>query len=112
MMSVLLSYAPLLLLTIAVELAVVAAMSPRGKRNDVLAACVALNLVTHPLATLLSWRWGADMLSLELLVFSFEWIGYSRLLHRGTLPALRLAFFANLGSVLAGIGVWIASTTL
>jgi len=109
-MSVLLSYAPLLLLTIAIELTVVAAMSPRGRRKDVLAVCLALNLITHPLATLMSWRLGADFVSLEVLVFFCEWLGYSRVLRLATLPALRLAFFANLCSALAGIGLWVART--
>ncbi len=108
MIAVLLGYLPLLLLTLAVELAVVAAAAPRSMRGRALAACLALNLFTHPTATLVSWWWSSDFIALELLVFFVEWLGYSLLLAVRAVPALRYAFLPNLCSALAGVGLVIA----
>lgn len=108
MIAVLLTYLPLLLLTLAVELAVVAMLSP-APRREALRACVALNLCTHPLATLLGWSLPTDeTLVLELVVFAGEWVGYSRLLRLSPLRALRLALPANAASLLAGVALWLA----
>lgn len=109
MIAVLLSYLPLLLMTLAAELAVVAMLAP-APRREALRACVALNLCTHPLATLCSWYVPAEAsLAIELVVCGFEWVGYSRLLWLSPLSALRLALPANVASSLVGVGLWLAS---
>ena len=104
MIATIWSYLPLLLLTLAIECAVVA-LAARDRRREAVAVCIALNLLTHPMATLLSWRWGVNVLSLELLVFLFEWVGYSQLLRITTMKALRYALIANFCSALAGFGM-------
>lgn len=108
MIAVLLSYLPLLAATLAIELAVVAAAAPRGVRRRALTVCVALNLLTHPMATLLCWRWQVDPISLEGLVFLFEWVGYSQLLRIGPLAALRYSLVPNVLSTLAAFAWWLA----
>jgi len=109
MIAVLLAYLPLLAATLAIEVAVVAAASKRDLRRRAIAACLALNLLTHPMATLLSWRWNVDVLALEALVFLFEWVGFAQLLRIGLFAALRYTLLPNLLSALAGFGLWIAS---
>lgn len=107
MIPVLLTYLPLLLLTLAVELAVVAMLSP-APRREALRACLALNLCTHPLATLIGWSLPTDeTVALELVVFLAEWVGYSRLLQQSPLRALGLALPANAASLLAGVALWL-----
>lgn len=108
MIAVLLSYLPLLLLTLAIESAIVAAAAPREDRRAALRACLALNLLTHPMATLLFWRWQVDVLSLELLAFFLEWVGYADILRLGKVAALRYALLPNLLSALAGAALWFA----
>lgn len=108
MIAVLFTYLPLLLLTLAIELAIVFMLSP-APRRDPLRACVALNLCTHPLATLLYWYLPSDgtFLLIELVVFACEWLGYSRLLSHTPIKAMRLALLANTGSLLAGLALFI-----
>ncbi|MCY2956123.1 MAG: hypothetical protein NT107_03690 [Planctomycetota bacterium] len=113
MIAVLFTYLPLLLLTLAIELAIVFMLSP-APRRDPLRACVALNLCTHPLATLLCWYLPIESdgtfllieLVIELVVFACEWLGYSRLLSHTPIKAMRLALLANIGSLLAGLVLW------
>lgn len=109
MIAVLLAYLPLLAVTLAIEVAVVAAASRRDLRRRAIDACLALNLLTHPMATLLSWRWSVDVLTLEALVFLFEWLGFAQLLRVGLVGALRYALLPNVLSALAGVGLWIAA---
>jgi len=104
--AALLSYAPLLLLTLAIECRVIAAIAPRGERRNYLAVCLALNLLTHPLATLLSWRWGADILLIEGLVLLVEWLGYARLLGLSTVRSLWCSFATNLCSAAIAFVLW------
>lgn len=108
MIAVLLSYLPLLLLTLAIESALVAAVARRGSRRSAVSACLALNLLTHPMATLFAWRWQVDVLALELLVFLFEWLGYAQLMRLRLVPALRYAFLPNLTTAIVGVGLWMA----
>lgn len=108
MIPTLLAYAPLLLVTLVLEITIVGALAPRGRRREAWIAAAALNLFTHPLATLLAWRWGVDFLALESLVFLFEWLCYGRLLRIGPLVALRLALPANLLSAVAGFLLWLS----
>lgn len=107
MTAALFSYLPLLALTLALELAIVAAATRGPERAMALRVCAALNLLTHPLATLLAWRWHVDVVLLELAVLGIEWLGYRDLLHCSLLRALRLALSANIASWLAGIAAWI-----
>jgi len=106
--TVLISYLPLLLLTLAAECAVLACLAPREQRRRALEVCVGLNLVTHPLVTLLSWRLGVDMLALELSAFLFEWWGYATLLRIRSITALRYALLTNVCSAVNGIVIWTA----
>ena len=106
MIAPLLSYVPLLALTLGLELGVVLLLARRDLRSRAATACLALNLFTHPTVTLLSWRWHAEPLSLELLAFLCEWVGYARLLGIGALPALGYAAAANLVSAAAGFALW------
>lgn len=109
MIAAFLAYAPLLLLTLAIEALLVAVAAPRERRRPAVCACLALNLLTHPMATLLSWRWQVDVFSLEAMVFLFEWLGYAQLLRVGALPALRYAFLPNLATAIVGVGLWFAA---
>jgi len=102
MIVALLSYLPSLLLTLAVECALVAAAAPRPLRKAAVTACLALNLFTHPLATLLSWYWVPGLVELELLVFFVEWLGYALLLRLHVASALRYALLPNLLSAVLG----------
>jgi len=104
--ATLLSYAPWLLLTLVLEGAVVAASAPRGHRGAALRACLALNLLIHPTATLLAWRWHIDPLSLALLEFLFEWLGYRQLLDIPTSSSLALAAMANLICGAVTLALW------
>lgn len=108
MIPVLFAYLPLLAMTLAIELAVVAAAAPRDCRRLVLTVCLALNLLTHPMATLLSWRWQVDPFTLEGLVFFFEWLGYAQLLGLRPVGALRYALLPNVLSAAAGVALWFA----
>lgn len=110
MIAILIAYLPLLLLTIAIECALIARLAPLGSRRRALAVCVALNLLTHPTSTLLQWRQGTDVLTLEIAVFCAEWLGYAQLLGVRTVTALRYSLLLNLCSALAGIAIWIART--
>ncbi|MFO1076813.1 MAG: hypothetical protein U1E73_03705 [Planctomycetota bacterium] len=109
MIGPLLSYLPLLALTLLIECALVAAAAPRALRRRAITACLALNLLTEPLATLLSWRLGAEPVLPVLLAFCCEWLGYARLLDIPTGRALRLALPSNLCSAAASVGVWFAT---
>ena len=106
MIGSLLSYLPLLLLTLLLEGAVVALLMPGSQRRDALRVCIALNLFTHPTSTLLSWRWNVDLIPLESFVFFCEWLGYGQILKLRWPRSLSLALLANLVSWAAGIGVW------
>ena len=108
MINALISYLPALLLTLLIEALVVLGIARRDRRRLALQVCLALNLFTHPFATLMSWRWQVDIVSLELLVFLCEWLGYASLLRIRALPALGYSAAANLASALAGIGLWLA----
>lgn len=110
MTSALLSYLPMLLLTLAIEVAVVAALTRPPERRAALQVCLALNLFTHPFATLLFWRWSMDLFVLEGLVLLCEWLGYLQLLGRAPLGALRLALSANVFSWLVAIAIWMWRT--
>jgi len=102
MLQTLVAYLPTLLLTLLLEAAVVAEIARRGERALAVQVCLALNLLTHPLATLLQ----SDVLAIEALVVFCEWLGYAQVL-RCTLPrALWFATAANAVSWFAGVVWW------
>ena len=105
MIGTLVCYLPLLALTLLSEGVVVAGLA-KLPRRDVLRACIALNLVTHPLATLASWFVPAGLPEIELAVTIFEWVGYTWLLPLSPFAALRYALPANLVSCLLGLFVY------
>lgn len=91
------SYLPWLLMTLIVEAAVVLAF-PGGRRSQVLAS-VAINLVTHPIATL-AYVEGAPLELIEIGVWLAECAGYLILLGGGWRRSVMLATFANGATVL------------
>lgn len=103
MIAALLLYLPLLALTIAIELAVVAPLAPRPRR-DALRACVALNVCTHPFASLLLVATGgASFGASELAVALLEGLGYTRLAGVSPRRAFVIALAANVLSLLGGV---------
>lgn len=88
------SYPALLGLTVLVELALLAALAPRGRRAAVLAAGLAVNGVTHPLAFTLHAALDA-LTCIELGVILLEALGYHLALGVGRGRALLLAALTN-----------------
>jgi hypothetical protein len=98
----LLVYLPLLLATVVLESAVIAGLTKRGHRRRAIAACLALNCVTHPIFTLLSWNGHLDFPLVEIFVTAFEAIGYSAILPTSGRRALGVSIAANLLSAALG----------
>ncbi len=98
-----LEYFQMFALTVAVELIIVWLATPRPDRRTTAAACVFLNLVTHPAATWLMMRGLAPLLVLELAVGLCEFAGYRAVLSGQTGLALRLAVLANLPTALSSL---------
>ena len=98
----LLAYLPLLLATLTLETAVIALLTKRDERRRAIAVCLALNCVTHPISTLLSWNGALDLPLAGILVTALEAIGYSALLPTSGPRAIGLAVAANLLSAAAG----------
>jgi hypothetical protein len=96
-------YLGLLALTLAVEAPLALALAGSTRRGEVTRACLALNLVTHPVATGLAWLAGADWLALELGVLAVEALGY-RAVTRLTWPrAALVSVAANVSSAATGL---------
>lgn len=106
--SAMAGYLPLLLLTLVLELLVVAALAPAALRWRSLLVCLFLNLLTHPVATLtllgivpalwlgpLSFGVGF-WLAVELLVTLAEYLGYRIAAGLSRPRALLLAVSCNL----------------
>lgn len=107
-----LAYLQLLSATLVLELAVAALLAPRAPRDQrraTVLAALALNLLTHPLATALSWLAGTSWLALELAVTLAELLGYRALAPLPWRRASALAVLANLLSALAGLVLAAAS---
>lgn len=103
MAHTLLHYLPLLALTLLIELGIVALLFRGTARRTALLGCLAVNLLSHPLAVLTAQNdvlpWGA----IELLVVLGELGALAGLLR---LPAWRAASAVLLGNVLsAGAGI-------
>lgn len=78
--STMAGYLTLLLVTLLLELLVVAALAPRALRRRSLLVCLFLNLLTHPLATLVFvWQVSSEpgvWLLIEVVVTLSEYLGY------------------------------------
>lgn len=109
MIAALLSYLPVLALALVIECTLVAAASTRGTRRDAATACLCLNLLTHPLGTLLAWRWTCAPELLWLVELLFEWVGYTRLLRISAGRALAITVLADVCSGVAALLVFAMS---
>jgi len=98
-----LTYLRLLAATLLIEAPLAAALAGRGRRRDTWIASVALNLLTHPAATGLTWLAGASWLPIELCVVAVEALGYRALTPLGRGRASAIALAANVLSALAGV---------
>lgn len=101
-----LPYPALLAGTLVVEILVVALIWSvvRGQRDDpgtaqVLAACGAVNLCTHPLAYLGRVQLGLPFIAVEIAVVLFEGLGYRLALDLRLGLAALLAIAANLSTI-------------
>lgn len=103
---ILLDYLPWLLGTLMLEIALVAALAPHALRRRSMLVAAAVNLCTHPLATLLQRFGWSDLLSLELLVAAAETLAYWRLVPLTAVRATVLSVLANLVSATAGMLLW------
>jgi len=88
------SYPAALALTLALELVIVGLLAPRGRRGEVLFACVCVNLLSHPPAAWLLVG-GVKMEALEVGVLALETLGYRLALGPGWRRAGGLALAAN-----------------
>jgi hypothetical protein len=96
-------YLALLALTLAIEAPLAATLAGREFRREALSACLALNLLTHPVATGLAWLVGADWLVLELGVGAVEAVGYRTLTRLGWPRAMLLSVTTNVASATTGL---------
>ncbi|MCB9883764.1 MAG: hypothetical protein H6832_02105 [Planctomycetes bacterium] len=103
MLSVLLEYTPWLALTLALEGAVVALLIRGEGRRRALQACIAINLLTHPIATLAVLEAGLNVVPVELVVIAVEVVLYRQILGLSTKRAITLGVLANLVSWGAGV---------
>ncbi|MCA8970166.1 MAG: hypothetical protein KDC95_10295 [Planctomycetes bacterium] len=108
MLSVLLEYTPWLALTLALECAVVALLIRGAGRQRALRACIAINLLTHPIATLAVLEAGFNVVPVELVVIVVEVVLYHQILRLRATRAIMLGVVANLVSWGAGIAASLA----
>ena len=99
----LLAYLVRLLATLALELPIAAGLAGAGRRRDACLAALALNLLTHPLATALAWRAPHGWLPIELALTLVEALGYRVLAGLSTPRAVVVALLANLASAALGL---------
>jgi len=100
-----LGYTGALALTVAVELLVASALSPRELRRRALATCLLVNLTTHPLATLLVLR-SSGFLSIEAAVVLAELAAYIAVARLPTGRAAAIALVGNVATALFGLLYW------
>lgn len=99
------AYLPLLVATIAVELALAAVLVRGPKRRSVLAALTCANLVTHPLATLATLHVDA-FAAVEVLVAGAEAAALAAVTRLRTRHAVAVAVVANLATVALSMLWW------
>lgn len=98
-------YLVTLVLTIGIELAIVAAIRlfvPQLRKTPSLSTCLCLNLLTHPLASTVYLLYSFPFLIVELAVVVAELIGYR---YVGGIPvkwSFTLALLSNVASLLVG----------
>jgi hypothetical protein len=100
------SYLGILLLSIVLEFIVVIATRcwHRSLRQPpVLATCLFLNLLTHPLATIARTFFAVPILPLEMVVILVEAIGYRQIARLPRATSMCLSLLANVVSMLAGL---------
>ena len=97
-------YLLLLAATIVVELPIVAAAAGARRRGDAARAAVALNLLTHPLATAAVLLWPGSWAPAELGVVAIEYLGYRSLARLAVPRAAAAALLANLAT--AALALW------
>jgi len=102
-MAVVARYLGLLALTLAVELPLAAALAGSERRGDVTRACLALNLLTHPIAAGLAWLAGVDWLTLELGVLAVEALGCRAVTRLRWPRAVLVSVAANAASAAPGL---------
>ena len=102
MLDFLVGYLPALAVTLGLESLVVLSLSPGGRRRRALHCCLALNLFTHPLATLILLHANAPLALLEVVIVGVEYLGYRKLAGLGPRRAILLAVVANVISAVAG----------
>lgn len=97
------TYLLLLAATLLVEVPLAAALAGPRRRRDTWIAAAALNLLTHPMATGLTWLLGAPWLPVELAVVVAEAVGYRALTPLGQRRSIAIALTANALSALVGV---------
>ncbi|MEM1067322.1 MAG: hypothetical protein AAGG48_07300 [Planctomycetota bacterium] len=99
-------YLQTLLLTLGIELVVIAIVTrclSVKNAQAVLSTCVCINLLTHPLA-FLTYHWiGVPFVALELAVFVIEFCAYRFIARASLMDAFALSATSNLVSLLAGL---------
>lgn len=95
MVEFLMSYLPALLVTMCVESLLALLLAPPGTRRRSVLACAALNLLTHPLGTLVMLHANAPFSLLEATIAAVEYLGYRKLVGMRPGRALTLAVTAN-----------------
>lgn len=93
-------------ITIAVELAIVAGASRRLgslRGKPMVATCVCVNMLTHPLATMARVTFGVALLPIEASVYVAESIGYRKIAQVRWATSIGLSCTANSVSMLLGL---------
>ena len=104
-MGAALTYLALLGATLALELPLATALAGAGRRAEVARAALALNLLTHPVATAAAWLAGAPWIPVELAVTIAEAAGLRGLTRLGSARALGIALATNGVSALAALAL-------
>ena len=101
-----LTYLAALLITIGLEVAVVTALVYWQRSlalTSIVSACVALNLLTHPLANMLRMGFSVPILPIELVIVLVEAIGYRVICQLPISKSITLSVLANGLSMFVGI---------
>lgn len=95
-------YLALLGATLLIEVPLAAGLAGAGKRSEVSAATIVLNLCTHPAATAVICLAGAPWLPIEIAVAAAEGIGLCALTSLGRTRSVLLALTVNALSAWVG----------
>jgi hypothetical protein len=100
------AYLTALLITVCLEVAVVAAMAHWWRSLTLMplvTACVALNLLTHPSANLLRMVFATPIFPLEVAVVLVEAVGYRVICQLPISKSFTISVLANSLSMLVGV---------